>query len=110
MLLRRHSLEILAAAILATLGFAAPSHAQKRSDASPPVQALSPQTQEAIQKLGTLTSLPADGWRIHVGDLAHGESTDLDDSSWPMAVKDSADNNDAVWYRHTAEVPKNLNG
>jgi alpha-mannosidase len=110
MRLRRHSLEILAAAILVTLGFAAPAHAQKRSDASPPVQALSPQTQEAIQKLGTLSSLPAEEWRYHVGDMAHGENTDLDDSTWPVATKDSADNNDAVWYRRAIEVPKNLNG
>jgi alpha-mannosidase len=110
MRLRRHSLEILAAAILATLGFAAPANAQKRSDATPPVQALSPQTQEAIQKLGSLSSLPAEDWRFHVGDMAHGESTDFDDSSWPVATKDSEDNLDAVWYRHTVEIPKNLNG
>ena len=110
MRLRRLSLEILAAAILATLGFAASAHAQKRADASPPVQALSPQTREAIQKLSTLSSLPAEEWRYHVGDMAHGEATDLDDSSWPIATQTSGDYNDAVWYRRTIEVPKNLNG
>jgi alpha-mannosidase len=110
MRLRRLPLEILAAAILATLGFATSAHAQKRADASPPVQALSPQTREAIQKLSTLSSLPAEEWRYHVGDMAHGEATDLDDSSWPIATQTSGDYNDAVWYRRTIEVPKNLNG
>jgi alpha-mannosidase len=89
---------------------AAPSRAQKRGDADPPVAALSAQTQQTIQKLDTLSSLPAEEWRVHVGDMAHGEAPDLDDSSWPLVKKESGDYNDAVWYRRSIEVPKNLNG
>ena len=88
----------------------APSQAQKRADADPPVAALSEQTQQTIQKLDTLSSLPAEQWRVHVGDMAHGEAPDLDDSSWPVVKKDSGDYNDAVWYRRSIEVPQNLNG
>ncbi|MGD0304637.1 MAG: hypothetical protein ABSC71_07390, partial [Candidatus Acidiferrales bacterium] len=45
---------------------AAPAGAQKRGDADPPVAALSAQTQQTIQKLDTLSSLPAEEWRVHV--------------------------------------------
>jgi alpha-mannosidase len=85
-------------------------NAQKRADADPPVEALSAQTKEAIQQLGALSSLPADQWRFHLGDLAHGESPDLDDAIWSVVQRDSGDYNDAVWYRRLIEVPKNLNG
>jgi alpha-mannosidase len=100
----------LSVGAIAVLSFAPAAHAQKRADADPPVAALSPQTQEAIQRLDTLSSLPADEWRFHLGDMAHGEAPDLDDSGWTPVKKDSGDYNDAVWYRRMVEVPKNLNG
>ncbi|MGA8036883.1 MAG: glycoside hydrolase family 38 C-terminal domain-containing protein [Candidatus Acidiferrales bacterium] len=100
---------VLAVALIA-FGFASPARAQKRSDADPPVAALSAQTRDAIQKLDTLSALPADEWRVHVGDMAHPEAPDLDDSSWPVVKKDSGDYNDAVWYRRSIEVPRTLNG
>src|ERR1700734_3916633 len=107
-LLRVASVAATASLLLAFA--AAPSRAQKRGDADPPVAALSAQTQQTIQKLDTLSSLPAEEWRVHVGDMAHGEAPDLDDSSWPLVKKESGDYNDAVWYRRSIEVPKNLNG
>ncbi len=100
----------LAAIALLVLFSATPAPAQKRADADPPVAALSAQTQQAIRQLDRLSSLPAEEWRVHVGDMAHGEAPDLDDSSWAVAKKDSGDYNDAVWYRRSIEVPKNLNG
>jgi alpha-mannosidase len=34
-----------------------------------------------IDRLGELDRLPEGQWRFHTGDVAHGENTDLDDSS-----------------------------
>jgi alpha-mannosidase len=63
-----------------------------------------------LHTLETLTDLPAGEWRLHVGDVAHGESPTLDDSSWQVVSAHSKAPKDAVWYRRTIEVPKTLNG
>ena len=44
-----------------------------------------------VARLTELDRLPAEDWRFHAGDLAHGESPDLDDSSWQV-VKGQAAN------------------
>jgi alpha-mannosidase len=61
-------------------------------------------------QLGHLSSLPAEKWKIHAGDIPHGESTDLDDSSWNEVGPGTTGPYDAVWYRRWIEIPKNLNG
>ncbi len=71
---------------------------------------LSPAAIEKLHTLETLNALPATEWRFHAGDLAHGESTTLDDSSWPTVTAPSKAPKDAVWYRRTIEVPKTLHG
>jgi alpha-mannosidase len=71
---------------------------------------LSPAAITKLHTLETLEDLPAGEWRFHVGDVPHGESTTLDDSSWPLVAPHSKAPHDAVWYRRTIEVPKNLNG
>ncbi len=77
---------------------------------------LSPGALEKLHTLETLNALPAGEWRFHAGDIAHGESTSLDDSSWqaisaPDTVKDrQKSTKDAVWYRRTIEVPRTLHG
>jgi alpha-mannosidase len=63
-----------------------------------------------LHTLETLNALPAGQWRYHAGDLPHGESPTLDDSSWPLVSAPSKSSDDAVWYRRTIEVPKTLNG
>jgi alpha-mannosidase len=78
-----------------------------------PVRELKNLTPNAIEKLHTLetlNSLPAAEWRFHDGDLAHGESTALDDFAWPTVAAPSKAPKDAVWYRRTIEVPKTLHG
>ena len=78
-----------------------------------PVRELKNLSAAAIEKLHTLeslNSLPAPEWRFHAGDLAHGESPTLDDSSWPTVTAPSKAPKDAVWYRRTIEVPKTLHG
>jgi alpha-mannosidase len=84
--------------------------AQSASQAAEVVKSLSSGSQTAVQKLSELDLLPAEEWRFHAGDLAHGESPDLDDSSW-KSVKPRMDaGQDAVWFRRTIEVPESQHG
>lgn len=61
-------------------------------------------------QLGHLAYLPAEKWKIHTGDIPHGESTDLDDSSWNEVGAGTTASYDAVWYRRWIEIPTTLNG
>ena len=94
-----------ASLLLATIGATAQSFT--------PVRELKNLSPGAIQKLHTLESLnalPAGGWHMHVGDLPHGESVNLDDSKWTSVQPGSKSSLDAVWYRREIEIPKALNG
>jgi alpha-mannosidase len=76
---------------------------------------LSPAALEKIHTLETLNALPGGDWRFHAGDIPHGESPALDDSTWkliptPETRKVVLAPKDAVWYRRTIEVPRTLNG
>ncbi len=68
------------------------------------------QSRTVMERLDSLNNLPADEWRFHAGDVAHGEAVDLDDSSWQLVKPKSDAPNEAVWYRRTIEVPRTLNG
>jgi alpha-mannosidase len=75
---------------------------------TPLPSALSGQSLQILDKLASLSVLPQPDWRYHAGNLSHGESPSLDDSSWqPAAPTLPAD---ALWLRATIEVPKSLNG
>lgn len=66
---------------------------------------------EAVaNQLNHLAYMPAEKWKIHLGDIPHGESIDLDDSSWNEVGPGTTASYDAVWYRRWIEIPKNLNG
>jgi alpha-mannosidase len=71
---------------------------------------LSPAALAKLHVLETLKELPAAEWRFHAGDLPHGESVSLDDTSWPTVGPKTKAPKDAVWYRRVIEVPKTLNG
>ena len=76
---------LFAAAIFSfLLAIAVPARAQSAEEAAHLANTLSSQSQTVIQRLSTLDALPADGWKTHPGDVAHGEALDLDDSSWPI--------------------------
>ncbi|HEX4756473.1 MAG TPA: alpha-mannosidase, partial [Terracidiphilus sp.] len=63
-----------------------------------------------VDRLASLHELPAGTWKMHTGDVAHGEDTNLDDSSWqPIKIGEKAPN-EAVWFRQTVQVPETLNG
>ena len=97
---------LLSSAIL----FVVAAHAQSPKDVADIINTLPPDSQKVVERLGTLNNLPADEWRSHVGDLAHGEDPSLDDSSWPVVKPRSHAPNESVWFRRLVEVPKNLNG
>jgi alpha-mannosidase len=86
------------------------AHAQSAKQVAEITQTLSTESQKVIERLSTLDNLPADQWRFHSGDVAHGESPGLDDSSWPLMKPGTSGPMDAVWYRDVIEVPKTLNG
>ncbi len=75
-----------------------------------PEALLSSQSRTVVERLDSLSHLPADEWRFHAGDVAHGEAVDLDDSSWQVVKPKSDAPNESVWYRRTIEVPRSLNG
>src|ERR1035441_2861758 len=84
--------------------------AQSAAQVAEITRTLSPASQTAIERLSTFDNLPAEEWRFHAGDLAHGETLSLDDSSWPQVKASSQTSTDAVWYRRIITVPKTLNG
>ncbi len=71
---------------------------------------LTPESQNVLDKLASLSALPTPDWRYHAGDLPHGESPSLDDAGWQAVTAPATLPAEAVWMRATIEVPKNLNG
>src|SRR6202167_5459801 len=90
----------------AILFCAAPAQAQNRD----PSSALSAGSHRTIAQLSSLNAIPAGDWKFHVGDVAHGEATETDDSAWQTVTENSRAPTEAVWYRRWIEVPKTLNG
>jgi alpha-mannosidase len=101
------SLAILLAAFALGCGTA---NAQSAKEVAEIVKSLPAASQQVIERLSTFDSLPAEQWRYHAGDLAHGEAVDLDDSGWAQVGPRSHASTDAAWYRRTVEVPATLNG
>jgi alpha-mannosidase len=83
-----------------------PQLKQGRTDAV----VFTPNEKKVIDRLTSLGALPDGAWRYHVGDLPHGESPTLDDSSWELVTPKTKAGRQAVWYRRMIEVPKVLNG
>lgn len=107
MSIRSLSLALLSLSVVATCGPAllAQSFTPVRE-----LKNLSPSALAKLHTLETLKELPAGEWHFHAGDLPHGESPSLDDSSWPLVAPKSSAPKEAVWYRRTIEVPKTLHG
>jgi alpha-mannosidase len=97
---------LIAPAILLCLS----TQAQSAKRVAEIMHALSPESQKVIERLSSFDNLPVEQWRYHPGDLAHGESPSLDDSSWTVVKPNDSASTDAVWYRRVVEVPKTLNG
>jgi len=108
---RNYAGALLASAIvLAPFCLGTPASAQHRRHGVDIPSTLSPESQKVVERLGSFDYLPAETWRSHVGNVAHGEAADLDDSSWPVVKPGSQGGTDAVWYRQLVEIPKTLDG
>jgi alpha-mannosidase len=86
------------------------SYALSAAQAVPSTTLLQPEDQAIVARLGELNHLPQGTWRIHLGDVAHEESVDLDDSSWPAAQPNSDYPSDAIWFRQWIQVPATRHG
>ena len=89
-----------------------PAHAQlfeSQHGQQGPV-AFSADEAKVLTRLASFRMLPAEEWRFHSGDVAHGESPTLDDVAWATVKTKSKAGKEAVWYRRWIEVPKTLNG
>ena len=71
---------------------------------------LSPAATATLKTLDTLNTLADGPWRVHPGDLPHGESPTLDDSAWPLANSRDKFPAEAVWFRRVITVPPTLHG
>jgi alpha-mannosidase len=94
---------------MAIVGFLLPL-ADRVASAQEPSEKLPAPAQQVIDRLGHLNQLPDGDWRVHPGDLPHGESVDLDDSSWAAAKPNDDLPNHAIWFRRWIEIPKSVNG
>jgi alpha-mannosidase len=91
--------------IIATASSAQPPTDYKKATAMLPADA-----QTVVNRLGSFRELPDGVWKMHAGDLPHGEDVDLDDSSWRTVASNAKAPNEAVWFRQTYLVPETLNG
>ena len=95
---------------LAAFLFGYHAAAQRNSDMARATALLQPDERTVVNRLGSLHELPSGTWKMHAGDVAHGEDANLDDSSWPTIAAGQRATNDAIWLRQTVEVPQTLDG
>jgi alpha-mannosidase len=105
----------------AALGILAPIVLAQSFQRITEINNLSPEAQSKLKQIEDLSELPAGEWRMHAGDIPHGESVALDDSAWPLVEPNphppaadtmpaTPDTKQAIWLRRTIEVPKTVNG
>ncbi len=75
-----------------------------------PIKGLSPTEMTTLDRLHELSALPDGPWRMHVGDLAHGESPTVDDSAWQAVSAPFTGSKDALWFRREITIPRTLHG
>jgi len=107
--LRSHFALVSALALSVVLGaqlFTCRAQAQSADLAAKIATNLKPEAQSVIARLSALSKLPDGTWKMHSGDLAHGEAPKLDESSWQPVAPGNQAPNDAVWFRQTYTVLK----
>ena len=92
-------------ALAAIALFAVGAQAQTAEEAAKIVANLKPESQAVIARLSAISNLPDGTWKMHSGDLAHGEAISLDENSWQAIAPRGEAPNDAVWFRQTYTVP-----
>jgi len=96
--------------VAGTILLAGRAVAQSSADAAKIAASLPADTHAVIDRLSALRELPDAAWKMHSGDLAHGEALNLDESEWQPIATNSLAPKDAVWFRQTYQVPATLNG
>jgi alpha-mannosidase len=71
---------------------------------------LPPESRTVIKRLTLLGQLPDGAWKMHSGDLAHGEAVNIDESGWQAMTAPGKAPNDAVWFRQSYTIPETLGG
>jgi alpha-mannosidase len=97
-------------ACLAGLLFAGWATAQTAAQAAQIAASLPSASQAVIDRLSSLRELPDGAWKLHAGDLAHGEAVNLDESGWQPIANGSKAAKDAVWFRQAYQIPATMNG
>jgi alpha-mannosidase len=95
---------------LGALFVASPASAQRGSDVDRGLALLPAQSRAVVERLMSLSQLPAGAWKMHEGDLPHGEAVNLDGSGWQDAAVGAHFSTSAVWFRQTIQLPATLNG
>ncbi|MGO9319167.1 MAG: alpha-mannosidase [Terracidiphilus sp.] len=90
--------------------FAGLATAQSAADATKIAATLPAESRAVIERLSSLRELPDSVWKLHAGDLAHGEAANLDESDWQPIANGSKAPKEAVWFRQTYQIPATLNG
>ena len=108
---RRNSFFVLSLLIFAGIAlFAGPSKAQNAAEAAKIAASLDAGSRAVLDRLGSLRELPDGQWKTHSGDLAHGETVNLDESGWQPITRGGKASYEAVWFRQTYQVPRTLSG
>ncbi len=87
-----------------------PCRAQSQAEVAKIVAALPASAQAVMTRLSSLSVLPEGSWKMHAGDLAHGETIGLDESGWQAIAIRAKAPKDALWFRQTITVPATLRG
>ena len=95
---------------LGALFVASPAAAQRGSEVDRAMALLPPQSRAVVERLMSLSQLAAGTWKMHEGDLPHGEAVNLDESGWQDAAVGAHFSTSAVWFRQTIQLPATLNG
>jgi alpha-mannosidase len=98
------------AAVAGIVLFAGRITAQSAADAAKIAASLPAESQAVIGRLSGLREMPDGAWKLHAGDLAHGEAVNLDESDWQPIANGSKAPKDAVWFRQSYQIPATLNG
>jgi alpha-mannosidase len=107
---KEHSRIFLVLLLFAGMLFMARSAAGQMGLGSQPGSNLSSASRAVIDRLASLGELPAGTWKMHTGDLTHGESVNLDESGWQAIAPGEKAPTGAVWFRQIFQVPETLHG
>src|ERR1035437_3694280 len=109
---RKSILSVLSAVVVlfGAVAFTVRTAAQDSDEDRKVTASLTAESRSVIERLGALRELPHGTWKMHGGDLAHGEAGNLDESAWKAIAPKEKAPNDAVWFRQTYEVPATLSG